>query len=412
MKKNSLHSYAFTLVLLLSLMVGSVAGILLKKKAVILKPFGDIFLNLLFTVVVPLVFFSISSAVASAVNTHRLMKIMGVMLAVFVLTGIISSLLMVAGVVIFNPAGEISVPLSFSPPENKLSLAEQLVSAFTVSDFGSLLSRKNMLALIVFSMLVGIAASMIGEKAKVFTQFLVGGAHVMMKVVQIIMLYAPIGLAAYFAYLIGTLGPQLLGSYVKAMILYYPLSIGYFLIGFTGYAYFAGGKKGVAVFWKNILPTALTAFATGSSVASIPSNLEAAKKIGVPEDIREVVIPIGSTIHMDGSCLSAILKISVLFGIFQMDFNSWPVIFSAVGIALLSGIVMSGIPGGGFLGEMVIVTLYGFPPEALVIISMIGTLVDPPATMVNSVGDNVASMMVARIMNGKKWMEKSEANTD
>ena len=72
---------------------------------------------------------------------------------------------------------------------------------------------------------------------------------------------------------------------------------------------------------------------------------------------------------------------------------------------LLSGTVMSGIPGGGFIGEIMIVTFYGFPSEALVIISMIGTLVDPPATMVNAIGDNVSSMMVARLLGGPQWMK-------
>ena len=142
-------------------------------------------------------------------------------------------------------------------------------------------------------------------------------------------------------------------------------------------------------------------------MATIPTNLEAAKRIGIPEDIHEVVIPLGATIHMEGSCMAAILKISVLFGLYQMDFGGAEVLMKAVGIAILSGVVMSGIPGGGFLGELLIVTLYGFPIEALPLISMMGTIVDPPATMVNAVGDNVASMMIARIIEGKNWMKKS-----
>ena len=156
------------------------------------------------------------------------------------------------------------------------------------------------------------------------------------------------------------------------------------------------------------MPASLTALATGSSVATIPTNLEAARKIGIPKDIREVVIPVGATIHMEGSCLSAILKIAFLFGLFGMNFSGIDTIAIAIGVALLSGTVMSGIPGGGFLGEMLIITLYGFPPEAMPMISMIGTLVDPPATMVNAVGDNVASMMIARLLEGKDWMKQSE----
>ncbi len=180
----------------------------------------------------------------------------------------------------------------------------------------------------------------------------------------------------------------------------------YFFAGFSLYAYIAGRRKGLAAFWKNIIPTSLTAWGTGSSVAAIPTNLQAAEKIGVTKDIREIVIPIGATIHMDGSCLSAVLKIALLFGLFNMDFSGPLTILAVIAVALLSGIVMSGIPGGGFLGEMMIITLYNFPVAAMPIISMVGTLVDPPATMVNAVGDNVASMMVSRAAEGKNWMEK------
>ncbi len=387
------------------------------------KPFGDVFLNLLFTIVVPLVFFSIASAVAGMGDMKRLGKIMLTMLAVFLATGVLASIVMLIGVWFYPPAPGLPctmtvqglpctmtvqglrVPLMPTTPMEQIKVSEQIVKALTVSDFSDIFSKKNMLALILFAILIGLAASSIKEKGKPFVQFLLSANDVMMKAISTIMLYAPIGLGAYFAYLVGVFGPELLGTYVRAMVLYYPIAILYFFVGFSFYAYFAGRRKAVIRFWSNIIPASLTALATGSSMAAIPMNLEAAEKNKVPKDISEVVIPIGATIHMDGSCLSAILKIALLFGIFHMDFTGIWTMATAVGVALLSGTVMAGIPGGGFLGELMIVTLYGFPIEALPIISMIGTLADPPATMVNAVGDNVASMMVARILGGKNWME-------
>ena len=139
-------------------------------------------------------------------------------------------------------------------------------------------------------------------------------------------------------------------------------------------------------------------------MATIPANLEAANKTGVPKDISEVVIPIGATIHMEGSCLAAILKIAFLFGLFQMNFSGLETIATAIGIALLVVVVVSGIPGGGTIGELLIISIYGFPLEAFPIITMIGTLVDAPATMLNAIGDNVSSMIVARMLGGKNWM--------
>jgi Na+/H+-dicarboxylate symporter len=409
-KSVFLRNYAFSLLLLTSIVIGSLLGVVFKHKAAFFKPFGDIFLNLLFTIVVPLVFFSISSAIAAMTDVRRLGRILTWMILIFVLTGAVASVLMVICVRIYPPAKGITLNVDLDVNTEKPNISDQIVNTFTVADFSGLLSKKNMLALIVFSALVGFAASSVGEKGKAFTQFLLAGNEVMNKAVAYIMLYAPIGLGAYFAYLVGVFGPRLLGSYFRAMVLYYPLTILYFVVGFSLYAYFAGRIRGVKAFWGNIIPTSLTAWATGSSVAAIPTNLQAAEKIGVPRDISEVVIPIGSMIHMDGSCLSAVLKIALLFGLFGADFSGAWTILTAIGVALLSGVVMSGIPGGGFLGELLIITLYGFPVEALPIISMAGTLVDPPATMVNAVGDNVAGMMVARMLGGKGWMTKAKAS--
>lgn len=401
-----LKSQRFSLILIGSILLGSLAGVLLKEKAAVVKPLGVIFLNALFTTVVPLVFFSISSAVAGMASSARLFKILGWMLLIFAATGVVAAVIMLAGVELYPPAKGVVLPVTQVAPARPGGVGEQIVGTLTVPDFVQLLSKQNMLPLIIFAVLVGLATSATGEKGRAFAALLTSGNEVFMKIISYIMLYAPVGLAAYFAYLVGVFGPGLLGSYLRAMILYYPVCILYFFIAFTAYAYLAGRARGVRAFWTNIPAAALTATATGSSFAAIPLNLEAANRVGVPKDISEVVIPIGATIHMDGSVLAALLKIAFLFGLYNMPFSGFETLALAVGISLLSGVVMSGIPGGGFTGEILIVTLYGFPPEALAIISMIGQLVDPPATAVNSVGDNVASMMVARVLHGPKWMDR------
>ena len=400
-------AYGFSIILIISIILGSFLGILYKKDAIVFKPFGDMFLNLLFTTIIPLVFFSISSSVAGMTNFRRLGKIMSAMIFVFVITGLIASVIMVIGVVLYPPANGVKIALGSGINAEQIKFSEQIVKAFTVSDFADILSKKNMLALIIFSILLGLATSASGERGKVFARFLSSASDVMMKLISFIMYYAPIGLCAYFAYLVGVFGPELLGAYMRAMILYYPTAILYFFIAFTLYAFIAAKGKGVSRFWRNIIPASLTALATGSSMATIPVNLEAANKTGVPKDISEVVIPIGATIHMEGSCLAAILKIAFLFGLFQMNFFGLETIATAIGIALLVGIVVSGIPGGGTIGELLIISIYGFPLEAFPIITMIGTLVDAPATMINAIGDNVASMVVARMLGGKDWMNEA-----
>jgi Na+/H+-dicarboxylate symporter len=401
------QAYGFSIILIISIIIGSFLGIIYKKDAVVFKPFGDIFLNLLFTAIIPLVFFSISSAVAGMTNIKRPGKIISAMLLVFIVTGLIASIVMTIGVGLYPPATGVKINLGGTVNIDQFKTSEQIVKAFTVADFPDILSKKNMLALIIFSILIGLSTSAIGVRGKAFAGFLASANDVMMKLISFIMYYAPFGLCAYFAYLVGVFGPELLGSYMRAMVLYYPTAILYFFIAFTFYAFIAGKGTGVRRFWRNIIPASLVALATGSSMATIPANLAAADKIGVPKDISEVIIPIGATIHMEGSCLAAILKIAFLFGLFQMEFSGAETILTAIGIALLVGVVVSGIPGGGTIGELLIISLYGFPLEAFPIITMIGTLVDAPATMLNATGDNVASMIVARMLGGKTWLKNN-----
>ncbi len=407
MLKNSfLKAYGFSLVLIAAIAIGSIIGAVMKEQAAALKPFGDVFINLLFTIVAPLVFFSISSAVAQMTDMKRLGNIIGWMIVIFVVTGVIAALVMIVGVKLYPPTQGMA-QIIFDQPVSveKISAADQIVRTLTVPDFTELFSRKNIFALIVFAFLIGLATSAAGTKAKPFAQFLVAGNEVMAKAIGYVMLYAPIGLGAYFAYLVGVFGPQLFGTYVRAMSLYYPLALGYFFIGSSFYAWLAGGVVGVKIFWANILPPALTAWGTGSGLATLPVNLEAAKKIGIPEDIREIVVNLGASAHSDGSALAAVLKMAMLFGIFGMPFSGLETIAAVVAVALLCGTVISGIPSGGMIGELLIITIFGFPIEAMPIITMLGTLVDPPATMVNVVGDTTSGMLTARLMNGPKWMD-------
>lgn len=405
-KRNLWQHYKFPIILLSSIVLGSIIGLVLGEKAVVLKPLGDIFLNLMFTIVVPLVFLTISSAVSNMVDMKRLGKIIGYMLLIFMITGIIASIIMIGTVKVFPPAQGVQINLPQVEDIKPLSTGDQIVAAFTVTDFPLLISRRNMLPLILFSIFFGVCISLLGYKGKKISETLNTLSEVFVKMVSLIMYYAPIGLGAYFAALIGDFGPELLGSYARTMAVYYPICIAYFFIAFFFYLYYAGGKDGVSIYFKNIFPVVITSLATQSSIATLPVNLEAAEKIGVPKDIGDIVLPIGATAHMDGSCLSAILKISFLFGLFNMPFKGLGTYVTAILISVLSGVVMSGVPGGGLIGEMLIVNLYGFPMEAFPIIATIGYLVDPPATMINVTGDTVAAMMVTRMLEGKDWIKK------
>ncbi|MDY0236482.1 MAG: dicarboxylate/amino acid:cation symporter [Gudongella sp.] len=409
--RNSLwKNYRFPLLLLTGIIVGSIIGIVFGEKAKVLSPLGDLFINMMFTAVIPLVFLSISSAVGNMMNMKRLGKILGSMFSVFMVTGAIAAVIIIFVVKIFPPAEGVNIVMEAASLE-KISVGDALVNAFTVSDFPLLLSRSHMLALIVFSILFGFCVSAVGGEDNKIAQALDMLNKVMMKMISIIMYYAPIGLGAYFAALVAEYGPQLLGAYLRSMAVYYPLCIAYFFVAFAAYSYWAGGIEGTKIFFKNIITPAVTSLATCSSIATLPVNFAATEKMNVPKDIREIVLPIGATMHMDGTALSSILKISFLFGIFGMEFAGLGTYVTAVLISVLGGVVMSGVPGGGLIGEMLIVTIYGFPPEAFPIVATIGFLVDPPATMINASGDAVAAMMVTRIVEGENWLTQKISGT-
>ena len=405
-KKSVWEAYRFSIILVGAILIGSLVGIKMGPKAVMFKPLGDLFINGMFMVVVPLVFVTISGSISAMSDMARLGKILKSLLLVFVSTGAVAAILVLIVVNIFPPAKGVVLSMPAAEALKPFSTGGQIVSALTVTDFPELISRKNMLPLILFSLVFGMCVNSIGEKGKIIAGGLEALSEVFLKIIGLLMYYAPIGLGAYFAALVGEHGKELLGSYARALAIYYPLCFVYMATAFPVYAYISGGMSGVRAL-KHVISPAITAVATQSSIATLPVNLEACENIGVPKDIREIVLPIGATAHMDGTVLSTILKISFLFGIFQIPFAGVGTYVSAIMLAIAGGVVMSGVPGGGLIGEMLIVTMYGFPPEAFPIIATIGYLVDPPATMINASGDTLASMLVTRFVEGKDWMKRN-----
>jgi Na+/H+-dicarboxylate symporter len=403
--KPFFQNYKGIILLLTGIIIGSIAGLIFGKKVEILKPIGDIFLNLLFSAVIPLVFFAISSAIASLSTSNKLNKMMGIMAMVFLSTIVISALVTIAAVKIF-PLHEHVQAIKLTEVQNDTPFGEQITKMFTTSEFYELLSRKSMLAMIIFSVLIGFATLQAGQKAESFKNFLLGGNEVFKQVFILIMKLGPIGLGAYFAYQVGVFGPQLFGTYARSLGVYYGVGAFYYVVFFSLYAFVAAGGKGLNIFWRsNIIPSA-TAVGTCSSIATIPANMDACKKMGIPDYITNVTIPLGATLHKDGSSISSIIKMAVVFAMFGKSFSSADIIIVALGMTILVSIVEGGIPNGGYVGELLFISAYGFPPEALPAAMIIGTLVDPMATLLNATGDNACAMLVTRFTEGKDWINR------
>ena len=404
--KQFFKNYGFLICMLVGIVAGCITGLVFPQAAPALEPLGTIFTNLMFCAVVPMVFCSIASAIANMPGAKKAGKVMGVTLATFFVTAGIAAIIMYVVMRVFPViTGTYEVPEADAG--SVIGIGDMLVNFFTKPDFVELLSRRAILPLIVFAVIVGFGIQMQGGSKTMTAKLLEVITACILKAVQIITYYAPIGFFGFFANLVATYGPELIGDYSRTLLVYYGLCFAYMFVFFPIYARFGGGKGAAKVMWKHLFKPAAVSFGTCSSVATIPTNLEAAEETGISKDISNIVLPLGATMHMDGSAMSAILKVAFLFGMFGQDFSTGRAILAII-VAVFSSVAMSGIPGGGGTGELALCTVF-FPEHMAIAYPMalaLGNLVDPPATMVNAAGDYVASFIVARFVDGKDWLQK------
>ena len=402
--KQFLKNYWFLLTMLLSIVAGCITGAVWPGASA-LEPLGTVFINLMFCVVVPMVFCSISSAIANMPGIKRAGKLLSTTVITFFVTASIASVIMYTVVRLF-PVFTMQPEFEAADPDT-LGVADLLVNFFTKPDFAELLSRRAILPLIIAAILFGFGVQMSGGAETKTAAILKDLTNCIMKTVKIITYYAPIGFFGFFASLVAVHGSDFMTNYARAIITYYVVSIVYMIVFFPIYARFGGGKGAVGVMLRHIFKPAAVSFGTCSSVATIPTNMEEAESTGISSEVSEIVIPMGATMHMDGSAMSAIIKVAFLFGMFGMPFDSGRAILAIV-VAVFSSVAMSGIPGGGGTGELVLCSLF-FPSQisvAFPIALAIGDLVDPPATMVNAAGDYVATFIVSRFTEGKDWLKE------
>jgi len=418
--KKFLKNYAFIIFMLIGIVAGCITGALwpavkdangeiIDAGARVLEPLGTVFINLMFCIVVPMVFCSICSAIANMDSMKKAGKIMGTTLATFFITAGIAAIIMYIVCRIF-PLVQGQYNASEGEVGETLGVADMIINFFTKPDFMELWSRRAILPLIVFAILCGFGIQMAGGKKTMTAKLLADITNCIMKVVKIISYYAPIGFFGFFAYLVATYGPELIGDYGRTLIIYYVLCFAYMFVFFPIYARFGGGKGAVKMMFSKLFKPAAVSFGTCSSVATIPTNMEAAEETGISKDVSNIVMPLGATMHMDGSAMSAIIKVAFLFGIFGKDFGTGEAILAII-VAVFSSVAMSGIPGGGGTGELVLCTIF-FPDQMAIaypIAIALGNLVDPPATMVNAAGDYVVSYIVERFATGKNWLQKKLA---
>ena len=406
--KKIIKNYKQSIILIGSLIIGTIVGLVFKEKATVLEPLGTLFINMLLVVVVPLIFLSITTSIGKIDKPKRVGKILRSIIIAFVFTSLVSVVIGLTSLKIrlvdSGDAKKITALLDESTDvSDDASVLDKLVNSVSTNDFVNLLSKNNILALIVISILSGLAINKSGEKGKSFLKVLDSAYEVLQNLIKILMYYAPIGLGCYFASFTGTFGASVTQGFVKMLVIYTILVLFVYFVIYSLYAYMAAGKIGVKKYWANIIPASVTALSTCSSAASIPVNTECAKKIGVSEDIASPTITLGTSFHKDGSIIGSVFKIMFLVYLFDMPVNG----IKVLGVSLLATILVTAVPiGGGTISEMLILKLMGFPVAALPILTIIATIIDAPATLLNVTGDCASSMLVSRMVDGKDSLKK------
>lgn len=401
--KKIIKNYKSTIILLVSVIIGTICGLIFKEKTSIVKPLGDLFLNLLLVIIVPLIFFTITSSISKMSNKKRLSKIIINTFIIFLITSVIAclfALLTTSFIDLVNKKDTVLIQETFKNNENvtpKLNILERTVNVLSTNSFINLLSTDNLVALIIMSILLGLAINKAGTKGRKVADLFDSFSEVMYKLIEIIMYYAPIGLGCYFASLVGSIGSTIALGFLKTFIVFTITSILFMFIFYTLYAFIAGRKKGIKLFWKNILPVALTAVGTCSSAASVPINISCTKKIGVPNDIAETTVSLGTSFHKDGSCMGSVFKIMFLVNLFGTSLLTIGDFTKVLGIALLATLLVTAVPiGGGTISEMLILSMLNYNVAALPILTIIATIIDAPATLLNVIGDTASSMLVTK----------------
>lgn len=408
--KKIFKNYKNSFILLLFILIGTILGLVFKENISFLKPFGDLFINMLMVIIVPLIFLTISTSIGKLKSPKRVGKVISSIILVFIFTSLIS---VVVGIIfsriqlvnlndtdsiLNNITGEIV-------KKDKVNLIERTVNTLTTDDFINLLSKDNIIALIVVSVITGVGIILSKEKGTKALEVLDSFNEILKSILNIIMYYAPIGLGCYFANFVGTFGSSIAVGYLKTFIIYLIVSLFIYFVIYSIYVYVAGGKKCLKLYWKNIIPVTITALSTCSSAASIPTNIKTSESLGVSEDIANTTIPLGSSFHKDGSIVGSVFKIMFLAYLFNIDVGVGKLLI----VSLIVSLLVTGIPiGGGTISEMLILTLMGYPLYALPILTLIATIIDAPATVLNVVGDTASSVIVSRIVDGKNHLNKKD----
>jgi Na+/H+-dicarboxylate symporter len=400
-KKLSLSSKVF-----IAMLVGYIFGMIFGEPVVpFLKPVGDVFIRLIYMLVVPLVFFSIIAGVASMSDIKKTGRIGGKIALLYVITSSIAVVIGIVTALVLRPGIGFVMDTAAKPSDRAIpGIVENLVNMVPKNIFDAL-SSTNMIQIIIFAIFLGICLVMLGEKGRPVIELFQTLSDAMTKMTSIVMEVSPFGIFALMSVTGAKYGFDVMLPLGKFFITEYVAIILQFAIVYSLLLTILGKVKPLK-FLKKIIPVISMTLSTTSSNATLPVSIRVAEEeLGVPKDIAGFTLPLGATINLDGAALN--IPISVIFTaqIFGMPLGPMELLILSF-TALVMSIGAAGIPGGAIVFILMILQQFGLPTEAFALVIALYRIIDMGLTSINVVGDEACTVVVAQsegVLDRSKW---------
>ncbi|NLH46432.1 MAG: dicarboxylate/amino acid:cation symporter [Acholeplasmataceae bacterium] len=381
--------------------LGIILGLVFGEKVTVLKPLGDIFLTLIKMIVVPLVFCSITSGVASIGDISKLKRIGSKTLIYFVVATMLAGIIGLVIAQLVQPGSGVELNMiqanSKYQAKEMPTLAKTLLDMFPSNPIKALVDG-NLMQIIVFSLFLGISLTLLGEKGKKAIELFNIGTEAMYKMTAIVMNFSPIGVAALMACSIGEYGLKIFGPLGKFILTDYLGLTAVILLLYVPMVKFIA-KIPLGYFFKKVLQIWMVTASTTSSSGTLPVTISVTKKkYGVSDELAEFILPLGATMNMNGAVVyyaAAVMFVSQIYGV-AMDLSQQVLIII---LATIISIGSPGIPGGGIVMTIMLLTTMGLPMEIVGMIAGIYRIIDMGHTTLNVTGDVITSLCIARSEN-------------
>lgn len=381
--------------ILIGLLLGVVTGLILGPSAIYLKPLGTIFLNLINMIVIPLVLASMTVGITSIHDPKKLGRVGIKTIGLYLATTAIAIGIGLVFAELFQPGKGLALQAPTTVvAQNTPSIADILLGIIPSNPFVSMVEG-NFLQIIIFAVFLGISINLAGEKGRPLLRFFESLADVMYRLTAIVMEFSPVGVFAIMAWVAGSFGIAVLLPLLKFLVAYYLAALVHALVVFCGMLKFMA-RLSPWPFFRGMSDAIIVAFTTCSSSATLPVSLHCAQKnLGISSSIASFVLPLGSTINMNGAAIFQ--GMSTIFIAQAYDIVlPWYSILTIVITATLSAIGAAGIPGTGFIMLSVVVSSVGLPIEGLALLAGIDRIREMGSTVLNVLGDVVCAVYVAK----------------